>query len=319
MSKKEKTSGLALNDTSIGASLGLPLGNFFNKIGSTVNKWISQGLINLKNLANKMWEGAKELGSAILRGDWKLFSDWGKEQPLAAAAGIGAVVLIGGVVVGGVVAGVGAIGAMVTGLGIAGTATVAGIGTWMMNNAISGTQKIYNFDFNKSDKQFIEEINTAFANLGNVAGEAVGKALAGMIFSKGQPPKLKIDVRATATLFLALEDDGENEIAEEILEELTSLGWAFFKFVGNALFALGYINFRVWAKQNIKTGIKWIDNGIAAWGNEGGKPWMVSQKVEEIKEGITEINPAVGNILEGFIEGFGEGGTEFMRLARHAN
>jgi hypothetical protein len=108
MTNKE-VAGVTLNNTSLAVKLGLPLGNFFNEIGSTVSAWLAKGLINLKNLARNMIDGAKELGKAILRGDWNLFKSWLKEDPIAASSGVGAVLLIGGVVVGGVVSGIAAL------------------------------------------------------------------------------------------------------------------------------------------------------------------------------------------------------------------
>jgi hypothetical protein len=108
MANKE-VAGVTLNNTSLAVKLGLPLGNFFKEIGSTVSAWLAKGLINLKNLARNMIDGAKELGKAILRGDWNLFKSWLKEDPIAVSAGVGAVILIGGVVVGGVVSGIAAL------------------------------------------------------------------------------------------------------------------------------------------------------------------------------------------------------------------
>ncbi|MGB8691448.1 MAG: hypothetical protein WCD53_29565 [Microcoleus sp.] len=115
-------------------------------------------------------------------------------------------------------------------------------------------------------------------------------------------------------MFLELEDNGDNEIAQEILESLSDLGWAFFRFAKSALFSIGYINFRKWAKQNIQSGIPWVDRMIASWGNEAGKPWIISQKIEEGLDAIKKENESLGNFLEGLTEGFGEGLTEFVQF-----
>jgi hypothetical protein len=305
-----EVAGVTLNNTSLAVKLGLPLGNFFNEIGSTVSAWLAKGLINLKNLARNMIDGAKELGKAILRGDWNLFKSWLKEDPIAVSAGVGAVILIGGVVVGGVVAG---IAALASAIGVGG-ATLAAVGSSVLGAAVSFGNQVWNFDFNKTDAAILAEINSAFGGLANVAGEAAGRALAGFIVNRKETPKLRINIKATATMFLALDDDGDNQIAEEILESLSSLGWAFYRFAGKALFSMGYINFRQWAKKNIKSGIPWVDKMIASWGEEGGKPWVISQQVNQLTEKIEEDNPALGKFLQGIIEGFGDGFKEFLVL-----
>ncbi|MEG4047815.1 hypothetical protein [Microcoleus sp. Pol17_C1] len=300
--------GITLNNTSLAVKLGLPLGNFFSDIGSSMKAWLDKGLINLKNLAKNMIEGAKELGAAILRGDWNLFKSWLKEDPIAVAAGVGAVILIGGVVVGGVVAGISAI---ASAIGVGGL-TLAAVGSSVLGAAVSFGSQIYDFDFNKTDAAILAEINAAFGGLAGVAGEALGRSLAGFIVNRKETPKLRINIRATATMFLELDDNGDNEIAEEILEELSGLGWAFYRFAKRALFSMGYINFRQWVKRELKSGIPWVDKMIASWGEQGGKPWVIRQQVDQLVETIQEDNAALGNFLEGTIEGFGEGFSEFL-------
>jgi hypothetical protein len=309
-----ETAGITLGGTSLGIKLGIAIPNFFAEVGSTVGTWLQNGIMNLKQLASDMWNGAGEIGKAILRGDWNLFRQFAKEQPLAATAGIGAVLLIGGVVVGGVVSG---IGALLGALGVGGSAVALGVGGSAVATAIAGVQQIYNFDFNKSDAAILAEINAAFTSLSGTAGESLGRALAGFIINKKETPKLKINIQRAATMFLALEDEGENDIAEEILEELSTLGWAFFRFAKTVLFSIGYINFRQWAKANIKSGIPWIDKMIASWGEEGGKPWIIREAVEQITETIEAENPALGNFLEGVTEGFGDGLTDFIAYEYH--
>ncbi|MBD0342285.1 MAG: hypothetical protein ICV61_15825 [Microcoleus sp. Co-bin12] len=310
MANKE-VAGVTLDNTSLAVKLGLPLGNFFNEIGSTVAAWLEKGLINLKNLARNMIDGAKELGKAILRGDWNLFKSWLKEYPIAVSSGVGAVILIGGVVLGGIVGGIAAL-ARSSAAWVARSS--AAVGSSVLGAAVSFGNQVWNFDFNKTDAAIIAEINSAFGGLANVAGEATGRALAGFIVNRKETPKLRINIKATATMFLALDDDGDNPIAEEILESLSSLGWAFYRFAGKALFSMGYINFCQWAKKNIKSGIPWVDKMIASWGEYGGKPWVLSQQIQQLTEKIEEDNLALGKFLEGIVEGFGDGFKEFLVL-----
>jgi hypothetical protein len=222
------------------------------------------------------------------------------------AAGAVAVVLIGGVVVGAVSAGVAAIAAAVAGAGTIGGITLAGIMPGLVQGAVSAGEVIYNFDFNKSDDQLLKELNQGFINFAGVAGESLGRSLANFIIGADKLPKLRVDRNAMRTLFLVLED--ESDTGEEILEELSTIGWAIFKLARQALFSIGFMNFRKWAKQNVKTGIPWIDKAIASWGT--GKPLIISDKVEEFYETVEENNAALGNFLQNFGEGFGEGTKE---------
>lgn len=304
--------GVTVENSSLVTSIGGALGSWFNSIGSSIGSILSQGLLNAKNLLKNMAAGAKELFGAIARGDWKIFQDWLKEDPIAVTAGAAAVILIGGVVVGAVGTGVAAIAGAVGGTGIVGGVTLAGVMPQLVNAAVSGVQTIYNFDFNKSDDALLKELQQGFVNFAGIAGESLGRSLAGFIVGRDKTPKLTVNMRATSTMFMVLED--ENEVAEEILEELSTIGWAVFKLARQALFTAGYINFRKWAKANIRSGIPWVDKAIASWGSEGGKPWVLSEKVNEFVEAVQEENAALGNFLEGLIEGFGEGMDEFIRL-----
>lgn len=304
--------GVTIENSSLIVSIGGTLGQWFKQIDSSLGNILSRGLLNAKNLLKNMAAGAKEMFGAIARGNWKIFEDWLKEDPIAVTAGAAAVILIGGAVVGAVGAGVAAIASAVGGAGILGGITLAGVMPQLVNAAVTGVQTIYNFDFNKSDEALLKELQQGFVNFAGIAGESLGRSLAGFIIGKDKTPKLTVNMRATSTMFMVLED--ENEVAEEILEELSTIGWAVFRLARQALFAVGYINFRKWAKANIKSGISWVDKAIASWGEEGGKSWILSDKVNEFVAAVEEQNAALGNFLEGAVEGFGEGMDEFIRL-----
>lgn len=303
--------GVTVENSSLAITLGVKLGNWFSGIGSQISGILSQGLLNVKNLLGNMVNGAKELFSAIGRGDWNIFKNWLKEDPVSVAAGAVAVVLIGGLVVGAVAGGVAALAAAVAGAGAIGGITLAGIMPGLVQGAVSASEVIYNFDFNKSDDQLLKELNQGFINFAGVAGESLGRSLANLIVGGDKLPKLRVDRNAMRTLFLVLED--ESETGEEILEELSTIGWAIFKLARQALFSIGFMNFRKWAKQNVKTGIPWIDKAIASWGT--GKPLIISEKVNEFYETVEKDNAALGNFLENFGEGFG-GGTKEAVIRR---
>lgn len=298
--------GVTVENSSLAISLGLKLGNWFQSVGSQIGNILSRGLLNVKNLLSNMVNGAKELFGAIARGDWNIFKSWLKEDPIAVTAGAVAVVLIGGVVVGAVAGGLAALAATVAGAGTIGGITLAGIMPSLVEGAVSASETIYNFDFNKSDDALLKELNQGFINFAGVAGESLGRSLANLIIGGDKLPKLRIDRNAMRTMFLVLED--ESETGEEILQELSTIGWAIFKLARQALFTAGFINFRKWAKQNIRSGIPWVDRAIESWGT--GKPLILSEKVNEFVQAVEDDNAALGNFLENILEGFGDGAKE---------
>jgi hypothetical protein len=140
---------VTVENSSLAISLGLKLGSWFQGIGSQIGNILSRGLLNVKSLLSNMVNGAKELFGAIARGDWNLFKNWLKEDPVAVTAGAVAVVLIGGLVVGAVAGGVAAIATAIAGAGAVGGITLAGIMPSLVQSAVGGAETIYNFDFNK--------------------------------------------------------------------------------------------------------------------------------------------------------------------------
>ncbi|MEG4516498.1 MULTISPECIES: hypothetical protein [unclassified Microcoleus] len=303
--------GVTVENSSLAITLGVKLGTWFQGIGSQIGSILSRGLLNVKSLLSNMVNGAKEMFGAIARGDWNIFKSWLKEDPIAVTAGAVAVVLIGGLVVGAVAGGVAAIVSAVAGAGTIGGITLAGIMPSLVTGAVSAGETIYNFDFNKSDDQLLKELNQGFVRFAEVAGESLGRSLINFIVGGDKLPKLRVDRNAMRTMFLVLED--ESETGEEILQELSTVGWAIFKLARQTLFTAGFINFRKWAKQNIRSGIPWVDKMIESWGT--GKPLILSEKVREFTEKIEEGNPALGNFLEGVLEGFG-GGTKEAVIRR---
>jgi hypothetical protein len=305
------SAGVTVENSSLAISLGLKLGTWFQETGSQIGSILSRGLLNVKNLLGNMVNGAKELFAAIARGNWNIFKNWLKEDPVAVTAGAVAVVLVGGLVVGAVAGGVAAIAAAVTGAGAVGGITLAGIMPSLVQSAVSGAETIYNFDFNKSDDQLLKELNQGFVNFAGVAGESLGRTLANFIIGADKLPKLRVDRQAMRTMFMVLED--ESDTGEEILQELSTIGWAMFKLARQALFTAGFINFRKWAKANVRSGILWIDKAIESWGT--GKPMVLSEKVNSFVETVEQGNPALGIFLENVIEGFG-GGTKEAVIRR---
>jgi hypothetical protein len=299
-------SDVTVENSSLAISLGVKLGSWLQGIGSQIGNILSRGLLNVKNLLGNMVNGAKELFGAIARGDWNIFKNWLKEDPVAVTSGAVAVVLIGGLVVGAVSSGIAAIAGAIGAAGTIGGVTLAGIMPTLVSGAVGGVETIYNFDFNKSDDQLLKELNQGFVNFAGVAGESLGPSLANFIIGADKLPKLRIDRNAMRTMFMVLED--ESDTGEEILQELSTIGWALFKLARQGLFTAGFMNFRKWAKANVRSGIPWIDKAIESWGT--GKPMILSEKVNTFVSTVEEGNPVLGNFLENVIEGFCSGTKE---------
>jgi len=72
------------------------------------------------------------------------------------------------------------------------------------------------------------------------------------------------------------------------------------------------MNLRKYARENIKTGIKAIDEKIANWGLQEGQSFVINQKIDDKIENITETNPELGNFLEGLKEGALDAFNEYV-------
>jgi len=183
-------SDVTVENSSLAISLGVKLGSWLQGIGSQIGNILSRGLLNVKNLLGNMVNGAKELFGAIARGDWNIFKNWLKEDPVAVTSGAVAVVLIGGLVVGAFSSGMAAIAGAIGAAGTIGGVTLAGIMPTLVSGAVGGVETIYNFDFNKSDDQLLKELNQGFVNFAGVAGESLGRSLANFIIGADKLPKL---------------------------------------------------------------------------------------------------------------------------------
>lgn len=306
------TVGLTMGDTSLFNNFGIAPTEFFSGIASSVLDWASKGLQGLKDLAQNILAGAAEVGGALLRGDFKLFSDFFKEKPWAGGAAVVAVVLTGGLAVAGIAAGVGAVVAGLSAI-TGGAIVTATVLPGLMQKMVAAGQTLYNFDLNKSDNKIWEELKNSYENFIEIAGEETGRAMAGIIINKNQIPKLKVDLTATATLFLLLEEEGRTELHEEILESLAQVAWAIARHGRDMAIKLGYMNARKWARSNLRTGIDWVDKWIQSWGTDDkAKPLSIASTINTTIEKIKKGDKAMGTFLENFVEGFGDGISDFV-------
>lgn len=317
---KIKTFGVTLENSALAFShSGVQPGNWLKEAASEVWSFLKNGVKAAIDLGKKMLEGGKELLGAIARGDWGIFIDWAKNDPLGFLAG-GAAVAIGGWFVGSVTGltalaagGISTLWATLGSIKIGGVAIGLALPT-IQQAIVSGTNTIVNIDWLKSDKAIEEELKNTYLTFLNNVGESTGRLLAGFLLGGGKTnPKLTLNITAAAALIIQAEQEGSN-IEEEMIEELSALANVFKRYIVNLAGKLGYLELRKYARNNIRTGIPQIDKAIASWGLIEGQSFSIATKIEESVEKLQDTNPAAGNFLEGLLEGFGDGWSDFLLL-----
>lgn len=314
-----KTYGVTIEDSALAFSTaGVNPGKWLKDAASEVWGAIKRGVQSIVDFGKKIFEGGKELLGAIARGDWAIFGQWMLSDPLGFLAG-GAAVAVAGWFVGsatGLTAlAAGGISSMWAALGSIKLCRTTGAMLPTLQQAIvGGTTTLMNIDWLQSDTAVLAELNSTYNSFLNTFGESTGRILAGFIIGGKKNPKIKINITGAAAVAIQAEQDTGDDITEEIIEELSNLANSFIRYATNLAGKLGYLQFRKWARQNVKTGIKWIDEKIANWGLQEGQSFTINGKLDEKIEKITESNAALGNFLEGFKEGFFDGFNDFVLM-----
>ncbi len=279
---------------------------------------IKSGVSSAIDLGKRMFEGGKEIVSAIARGDWGLFGQWFKDDPGSAIAG-GAAVAVAGWFVGsatGITAVIsGGIASMWASLGaikIGGFAVGAMLPT--LQQAIVGAgSTIMNLDWAKSDKAILEELNSAYLGFLNNVGESAGRMMVAIALGATKTnPKLTLNISAAAALSITKEIDDGNDISDELVEGMAEIANIFIRYATNLAGKLGYLELRKFARNNLKTGIKSIDAKIANWGLVEGQSFVISSVIDDKIDSITEENPPLGNLLEGLKDGISDGFSDMI-------
>lgn len=314
-----KTWGVTIEDSALAFSTeGINPGKWLKESASEAVSAIKRGVQTVVDFGKKIWEGGKELLGAIGRGDWGLFGQWLKDDPLGFFAG-GAAVAVAGWFIGSVT-GLTALasGGIASMWGALGSIRLGGIALGAMlptlQQAIVGTvNTVLNVDWVKSDNAILAELKAVHSSFMNTFGESVGRLLVGMFLGGGKGnPKLKINITGAAAISIQAEQDTGNSIADEMIDELSNLANVFIRYARNLAAKVGYMNLRKYARENVRTGNKAIDSKIANWGLQDGQSFVINQKVDDRIEKITETNENLGNFLEGFKEGALDGFNEFV-------
>jgi hypothetical protein len=243
------------------------------------------------------------------------FGSWLQENPIGAIAGAGAALLSGGVVlvVGGVTAGfVG--GGIVKIWKMAKLAfNTLGLGG-LVRAAIGGVQRIWNFNFQITDKQIRAQQKSMLESQAGVWGEALGSMVGtlcgfslGRIAYANQADLIRFNPDLIAKLDeLRINNFDENsELWEEAVQNLKSAIASSSRAAMNIAGLEAYLNVRK-AVKAIARGVNlsnfWPGLGkmVETWGEEGQKPWSFASAQEEWIESLPD--GAIQNFAEEFIE-----------------
>jgi hypothetical protein len=124
---------------------------------------------------------------------------------------------------------------------------------------------------------------------------------------------MTINATAAAALIIQAEQEG-NDIEQEVIEEIGSLANSFLRYAKQLAAKLALLEFRKYARNNIKTGIKSIDEKIAQWGLVEGESFIINSKLDEQIEKLEETNPEAAALAEGLKDGFFDGMEDFFEV-----
>lgn len=243
------------------------------------------------------------------------FGAWLKEEPLQAIAGAGAALLSGGVVliVGGAVAGF-VSGGIVKIWKMARLALSAlGLGG-LVRAAVGGVQRIWNFNFQISDKDIRNQQKSLLEGQASVWGEALGSMVGtlcgftlGRIAYSNQADLVRLNPDLIAKLDeLRINDFSEDsELWEEAVENLKSAIASSSRAAMNIAGLEAYLNVRKAVKAvargvNLSSMMPGLSKMIETWGNEDQKPWSFASAQEEWVESLPD--GAIQNFAEEFLE-----------------
>jgi hypothetical protein len=294
---------------------------WFKKIKSPIEKWLSlrstissEFLKNLKKLPGLLTELGKSLKGlpedikklTQYWGKWdKLFGDAAKKVDEYKGAIISWAKKPGGWIQGGL-------------------ATVAAIGAaWGLNQIgvspqnlastmLNFSESLWNFNFQYTDKQLLDQINSMIEGMYGTAGDFVGRSLAQLIVGGlTTPPKVQINVRGLALNWLI-----NPEIRDDMLQSVSMFAQQGITLARNVLIRFALLKGRhalkeYWkvAPPAVKKAISGVwkdaDKVITTWGNEGNKPWSIATHIEEKIEKIDDKK--LQNFTENFLESFWDG------------
>lgn len=313
--------GVTLESSALALSLdGIIPDKWIQDTAGTIWNTITSGVKGAISLAKNMFEGAKELVGAIFRLDGKLFLDFLINEPVAAAAGVGAVAVAGffiAAATGVTTAITGSVAGMWATLGGLkfGTLAVGAMLPTLQQAILGGSSVVMNLDWLQSDKSILAELDSAYLGFLNNVGESVGRMIVGLAFGGAKTnPRLTLNITAAAAFSITKEIEDDDDISDELIESMSELANIFIRYAKTLAGKLGYLGLRKYARENVKTGVKAIDEKIKNWGLIEGQSFTINTAIDNKIEKITEENPPLGNLLEGLKDGASDAFGDMIQM-----
>ena len=249
---------------------------------------------------------------------WNFFSQWFRDDPVAATVGTTAGVLTLGVIIV-----IGAKIAVLVGglsllakikLAITAVAGLISVGA-VLRHIVRGSQFIWNFNFNMSDTQIRHQQESALQALYSQAGDVIGYAI-GVLVCGGASSAIaglvRFNPRAAATLIrvVAINED----IKDELITRMSALINGTVRATSQIAFLEIFKNARKWIKafaQRPAVAALLPDSWekiIKAWGAEGGEAWTIAEAIESAIENISDAR--IRAFIEAAYESFTDACTE---------
>lgn len=243
------------------------------------------------------------------------FGQWLQQEPLQAIAGAGAALLSGGVVliVGGTVAGF--VGGGIVKIWKAARLAFNALGLGgLVRAAVGGVQRVWNYNFQMTDKEIRSKQKSLLESqaiiwgeaLGSIAGTLCGYSL-GRISYANQADLIRFNPDLIAKLDqLKINNfDEDSELWEEAVQNLKSAIASSSRAALNIAGLEAYLNIRKAVKAisrgvNLSSIHPGLGKMIETWGEEGQKPWSFASAQEEWIESLPD--GAIENFVEEFIE-----------------
>ena len=311
--------------------LGIPGSqNWLQKFSNSAAKWFKAKIIGIKSVMGGLKDLVANAGKKI-KGIFNFLKGWAKDDPIGFAAGAGAVLITGAVIIGGgaVIGAVGGAtlafigkvaalgGAAIGALKAAGGAAISFMAknkllTFLGSVAFGPTlfrtagwvtkslMKLWTFNWNISEEAIAKKQDAAITRIAGQLGETSGMLLGGIVC--GNLPgvaQIQIDTESAAQYWLLSSESAR----EEVIDSFTDLAMVLRQAAQERAFLETYKNARNWARENLRTGISSVDASIQTWG-KNPEPWILAEKFEEAVESIP--NEKIREFTENFFEGFGE-------------
>ncbi|NER03701.1 MAG: hypothetical protein F6K17_14305 [Okeania sp. SIO3C4] len=295
--------------------------SWFRKISSPLAELVNKPVVSAGNFASKVIDGGKALAESIQKGTFgKIFNQWAKDDPLAAAAGTVAAGLAGGtlLIAGGSTLGwlTGSVGSVVSSLGAGGALVAGGTLGGLATGILTTAENLYEFDLQISDKRILADIKSAVDNLYGPAGEFIGRQIATMaVGGLNSPPKVQINLRAMALVWQL-----NPELRQELLQNVSNFAYQGIQTGIQIAIKFAFLHGRraikkLWKRfpNEVKKLVPGLDKAISKWGDDDNEPWSLEDGVNKLEKTIIK-DERILNFSQGLRSGLWRGFSDSIEI-----